>query len=69
MNPQFRSAFFDAVVLATLAGVVLSSLVGCASTTAAHVANAIDAGRSPSGGFLPESCHNQGTKCADEVQR
>lgn len=68
MNAQFRSAFFDAVIVATLAGVVLSSLVGCASSTAANVSRAIDAGRSPSGGFLPKSCHNQGTHCANEVQ-
>lgn len=37
-----RKPFIDAVIFATLAGLLLSSLVGCAGTTAASVARGIE---------------------------
>lgn len=37
-----RKPFIDAVIFATLTGIVLSSLVGCAGTTAASVARSIE---------------------------
>ncbi len=40
-NSSLRSAFVDAVIVATLAGVLLSSLVGCAGATARTVSESI----------------------------
>ncbi len=37
-----RKPFLGAVIFATLTGIVLSSLVGCAGTTAASVARGIE---------------------------
>lgn len=43
MTRSSRSAFIDAVIVATLAGVLLSSLIGCASCDAHKVAAAMKA--------------------------
>lgn len=41
-SPMFhRKPFIDAVIFATLAGLLLSAVVGCAGTTAASVARGI----------------------------
>jgi len=45
MSQHVRTAFTDAVIVATIAGLLLSSLIGCAGTSAHTFAKSIETAR------------------------